>query len=69
MEDTNLRLFNGDVSSTVLNFRCGNNALVRVNYAQTVHFYNDSFSAHNLTESKDVKWMRVRFADQGGHWH
>ena len=49
----------------MVSFRCGNNALVRVNYAQTVHFYNQSQSSHLSTDGREVKWMK---ADIGIDW-
>ena len=48
-----------------MSFRCGSNGLVRVNYAQTVHFYNSSISRYDLTEGADVKWTK---ADIGVNW-
>ena len=41
------------------------NALVRVNYAQTIFFYNNTYSPINATDARNVSWIK---ADIGIDW-
>ena len=62
LEDANLRLFQDNVQKTIGLFRCGANGLVRVNYAQTIAFYNKSLTLSNATSVSSVKWTKAEIA-------
>lgn len=68
-EDTNIRLYSDKVAifckpksiDAVLNFRCGHNGLLRLNYEQVIDFYNETITPKEATKTGEVKWRKAEF--------
>jgi hypothetical protein len=42
-------------------FRCGHNGLLRLNFKQTIDFYNTTISGQGLTNTADINWRKAEF--------
>lgn len=45
----------------IMVFRCGHNGLIRLNFKQTIDFYNSTVSGDSLTNTGEVKWRKAEF--------
>lgn len=54
-------LLNLEAKKAIIVFRCGFNGLLRLNFEQTIDFYNKTVSSKTLSSTAEVKWRRAEF--------